>query len=239
MARRKESNDSSNKRNNKQSDSFALFTDDDVVRVVSDNNDTTHKAKEKVQKRTATKQSGSQAVDEKPNCVKPTTKEALFHANRGFRAIKKHQNNACAASDTDDKQGQISERVVREVGDSKKKLQGSGRRSKGSDGKTDGSKRKVQKSEGGTSVSKRKDSSGETLEKRMSSFKLKEFDVTDRIQNHNIVLGPRETDRWDVVEIVIGDYRYKVSPWSIRDGQYIQGLDSRFLVSKYRIRKAK
>lgn len=47
-----------------------------------------------------------------------------------------------------------------------------------------------------------------------------------------IVGKPRDTEDPFTVEIVIDGLRYKVSRNSVRDGTYIQGLDSRFVVSK-------
>lgn len=43
---------------------------------------------------------------------------------------------------------------------------------------------------------------------------------------------PRDTEDPFTVEIVIDGLRYKVSRNSVRDGTYIQGLDSRFIVSR-------
>jgi hypothetical protein len=41
---------------------------------------------------------------------------------------------------------------------------------------------------------------------------------------------PVETEDFSLVQIDIDGKTYEVSSWSIRDGDYIQGLDSNFLV---------
>jgi hypothetical protein len=49
-----------------------------------------------------------------------------------------------------------------------------------------------------------------------------------------IQLGPVESTNPLLVEIVIDDKRYRVSSWSVKDGTYIQGLDSHYIVRNFR-----
>ena len=44
---------------------------------------------------------------------------------------------------------------------------------------------------------------------------------------------------FNLVDVVIGDKIYTVSESSIKDGNYIQGLDSNFLINYYRPYKPK
>ena len=237
MARKSASNDTNNKRIPERSNSFALFDDDDVVAVANNSDDIVRKTKKESKKRDSAKHPGSQTTDEKPDTSKSAVKETIQHSHRGFRSIKVNQVVADAKGDSVDNKGTDSTISDKGTGNSEEKLQGSGRTVKRTNDKVKRGKRKVQEAEGGDSVSKRKSSSGETLAKQMSAYKLREFDVTDKVNNYSIDLGPKETDRWDLVEVVIDGFRYRVSPWSIRDKQYIQGLDSHFLVSKYKVGK--
>lgn len=65
-------------------------------------------------------------------------------------------------------------------------------------------------------------------------FKLTEFEDSDNIIGQRpIQHGPFPTDNEMEVYIILDELRYRVSACSIRDGYYVQGLDSKFLVSKY------
>lgn len=64
---------------------------------------------------------------------------------------------------------------------------------------------------------------------------LTEFDTSNTIKGAcDIQDGPFYINHFDLVEIVIDNLRYKVSTWSIVGGKYIQGLDSNFLVTKFK-----
>lgn len=71
--------------------------------------------------------------------------------------------------------------------------------------------------------------------KRPQDFERKEFPESDRIAPYRqVVHGPYPTDEMFCVDIVLNDgYLYRVSECSVKDGKYIQGLDSRFLISRF------
>ena len=69
-------------------------------------------------------------------------------------------------------------------------------------------------------------------------FKLVEFDDSSiLLPPKTIQYGPFDTESELDVYIVIDDIRYRVSKCSIRNNVYVQGLDSRFLVTHYKLNK--
>ena len=69
-------------------------------------------------------------------------------------------------------------------------------------------------------------------------FKLVEFDDSSILLPPKIIqYGPFDTESELDVYIVIDDIRYRVSKCSIRNNVYVQGLDSRFLVTHYKLNK--
>ena len=68
-----------------------------------------------------------------------------------------------------------------------------------------------------------------------------EWEITDRILGATHIIGTPVPipNTFNLVDIVIGDKIYTVSESSIRDGNYIQGLDSNFLINYYRPYKPK
>lgn len=75
----------------------------------------------------------------------------------------------------------------------------------------------------------RKDQQGSRRE-----FERREFEESCTVMVHKpVVHGPYQTDNPYVVDVVLDDgYMYRVSSCSIREGKYIQGLDSMFIVRR-------
>lgn len=71
--------------------------------------------------------------------------------------------------------------------------------------------------------------------KRPQDFERKEFQDSSGVASQRPVIhGPYPTDELFCVDIVLDDgYLYRVSEGSVKDGKYIQGLDSRFLISRF------
>ena len=88
--------------------------------------------------------------------------------------------------------------------------------------------------------SKREGRTGVTLKTIVDykDFKLVEFDDSSvLLPPKAIQYGPFDTESEFDVYIVIDDIRYRVSKCSIRNDVYVQGLDSRFLVNHYKVKK--
>lgn len=69
----------------------------------------------------------------------------------------------------------------------------------------------------------------------ITKYKLTEFPPAEKVMGSTrIQLGPVESTNPLLVEIVIDDKRYMVSSWSVKDGTYIQGLDSHYIVRNFR-----
>lgn len=69
----------------------------------------------------------------------------------------------------------------------------------------------------------------------ITKYKLTEFPPAEKVMGSTrIQLGPVESTNNLLVEIVIDDKRYRVSSWSVKDGTYIQGLDSHYIVRNFR-----
>jgi hypothetical protein len=216
-----------------QSNSFALFGDDDLVRVDTKPIDPELQDVEKNTKGKPAEQDRSQAADEEPDKPQRGDKEAGRHPTRGFRSVKEHQSDHTTEGASSIDKGENNTDYGGKVGRSGKKEQGVSGHHKGSVGKERGTKRKVQKDEGGSTVQQGEASSGETI--NFSKYTLRDFEETDRAQIYSITGNPKKTKDPFIVEVIIEGFRYKVSPWSIKDGQYFQGLDSNFLVRKLRI----
>lgn len=222
----------SNARNSEKSNSFALFGDDDIVRVDSSSDNICQKVVKKDKEGKLSEQDRSQAVDEKSDKPQRSDKETGRHPTRGFRTVKEYKVNDTAESSSSHHKGKTDTEYDGKTGKSGKKEQGVSGHDKGSVGKKQGNKRKVQKTEGGSSVQQGEASSGEVID--YSKFKLKDFNETDRTQIYSIFGKPKRTKDPFIVEVIIEGFRYRVSPWSIKGNQYFQGLDSHFLVRKFK-----
>jgi len=219
-----------------KSNSFALFGDGITVSNNSNNVDLFSKAVKKNKETDSIKQIGSQHTDEKSESPELSNKEIRHQAKRGFRSLKINQDNISSESDSTDVKGQNDSKTD---GGSKPSGSKSGKvkaNDSGSVIKTRRNKRKVQKDEGGTGVHENDNSNSKVVD--YNKYPVCEFEITDRIQNYSIQAKPRVINDF-LVEVIINGYRYKVSPWSIKDGQYVQGLDSNFLVSKYKVGRNK
>ena len=222
-----------NARISEQSNSFALFGDDDLVRVGSGSVDNELQAVEKDKEGKSAEQDRSQAANEKPDKPQRSDKEVGRHPARGFRSVKEHKIDHTSESPASADKGEDDTDIGGKAGKPGKKEQGVSGHRKGSVSKERGNKRKVQKTEGGSSVQQGEDSFGEVID--YSKYKLRDFEETDRTQIYSITGKPKKTKDPFIVEVIIEGFRYKVSPWSIKDNQYFQGLDSHFLVRKLKI----
>lgn len=219
-----------------KSNSFALFGDGITVSNNSNNVDLFSKAVKKNKETYSIKQIGSQHTDEKSESPELSNKEIRHQAKRGFRSLKINKDNISSESDSTDVKGQNDSKTY---GGSKPSGRKSGKvkaNDSGSVIKTRRNKRKVQKDEGGTGVHENDNSNSKVVD--YNKYPVGEFEITDRIQSYSIQAKPRVINDF-LVEVIINGYRYKVSHWSIKDGQYVQGLDSNFLVSKYKVGRNK
>lgn len=222
--------------NRTKSNSFALFGDNIVTTTSNNTIDLFSKAVKKSKETDCIKQIGSQHVDEKPESPELSIKEVRHKAKRGFRSLKINKDNIGSEGDSIDVKGQSGSKINggdKPSGTESRKFKTEDNRSVYKVGRN---QQRVQENEGGTGIRKNNNSNSETLD--FSKYPIGEFDVTDKIQNYSIQGQPRIIDDF-TYEIIIDGKRYKVSQWSIKGGQYIQGLDSIFIVSKYNVRKHK
>lgn len=219
-----------------ESNSFALFSDDPVVPVVCRDNDSTNRKGKKVQEIQEDERTGTQATDEKPEHVESANKEAHRAAKRGFRAIQNAQGDSRPENTPvrEERHGDKEpDKGDRKGGESEKRGDGP---VKGQVKRTRRSKQKVQETEGGSGTGKEHNQDRETSID-YETYPLMEFDPSSKVITRGITGRPRQTEDPFVVEVIIDGLRYKVSKTSIRDGKYIQGLDSRFIVSKLSTKK--
>ena len=236
MARRKTNDGNIITDNRTKSNSFALFGDNIVTTTSSNTIDLFSKSVKKSKETDCIKQIGSQHVDEKPESLELSIKEIGHQAKRGFRSLKINKDNIGSESDSIDVKGQGGSKINggdKSSGTESRKLKTKDNRSVSKVGRN---QRKVQKDEGGTGVQENDNSISKVVD--YNKYPVGEFEITDMIQNYSIQAKPRVINDF-LVEVIINGYRYKVSPWSIKDGQYVQGLDSNFLVSKYKIGRNK
>jgi hypothetical protein len=219
-----------------KSNSFALFGDDSLVSMGNNSVNNTDKKVQETKTSGKTEQIGSQSVDEKPKSVESGVVQGRYQAKRGFRALKNNKDDIVTESGSSDVKGQSNKETDGAGNGSGTKQQRINKADNRSDNKTRRNKRKVQKSEGGSGVHEGIDSSCETITD-YTKYKLREFEVTNKVQNYSITGKPRKTKDDFLVEVIIDGFRYRVSPWSIKGNQYIQGLDSNFLVKKYKVGK--
>lgn len=236
MARRKTNDGNITTDNRTKSNSFALFGDNIVTTTSSNTIDLFSKSVKKSKETDCIKQIGSQHVDEKPESPELSIKEIGHQAKRGFRSLKINKDNIGSESDSIDVKGQGGSKINggdKSSGTESRKLKTKDNRSVSKVGRN---QRKVQKDEGGTGVQENDNSISKVVD--YNKYPVGEFEITNMIQNYSIQAKPRVINDF-LVEVIINGYRYKVSPWSIKDGQYVQGLDSNFLVSKYKVGKNK
>ena len=216
------------------SDSFALFSDDIVVPVVSGDDNSSHRDVTKEQEVQETERSGSCAVDEKSEHIEPSHKETHHSPKRGFRAVTNAEVN-CRPEDSAVCAGRHGNKESssgnRENGNTEKGcLESAG----GQDKRTGRPKSKVQKAKRRAGVREDDKAAGENIEQDVDydKYPLAEFERSSKVVSRKISGKPRNTDDPFVVEIVIDGLRYRVSKCSIKGDTYIQGLDSRFIISK-------
>ena len=226
------------KTNDRKSNSFALFGDNIVTTTSNNNIDLFSKAVKKSKETDCIKPIGSQHVDEKPESPELSIKEIGHQAKRGFRSLKVNKDNIDAESNTSNTERQDRTKTDRGNKPSGSKPGNVSSNDNKSVTKTGRGERKVQKDEGRTGVHENDNSNSKVENVDFRKYPIGEFDVTDKIQNYSIQGQPRIIDDF-TCEVIIDGKRYKVSPWSIKGGQYIQGLDSIFLVSKYHVGKHK
>ena len=224
--------------NRKKSNSFALFGDNIVTTTSNNTIDLFSKSVKKSKETGCIKQIGSQYTDEKSESFEFSVKKVGHQAKRGFRSLKINKDHIGSESDSIDTKGQGYSKIKggdKSSGTESRKLKTKDNRSVSKVGRN---KRKIQKVEGGTGVHENDNSNSKVENVDFRKYPIGEFDVTDKIQNYSIQGQPRIIDDF-TCEVIIDGKRYKVSPWSIKGGQYIQGLDSIFLVSKYHVGKHK
>lgn len=222
--------------NIKESNSFALFGDDSLVSMGNDHINNTDKKVQEVKTSGKAEQIGSQSANEKPESVERGASQSGYKAKRGFRSLKINKDDIVTEGCSSYVEGQSDQKVDGGNNGSGCKQQRRNKTDNGSDNKAGRNKQKVQKCKGGIGVHEGVDSSCETVID-YKSYKLREFDVTNKIKNYIITGKPRKTKDDFIVEVIIDGFRYKVSSWSIKGNQYIQGLDSNFLVRKYKVNK--
>lgn len=219
---------------NSGSNSFALFGDN-ITSIGNNNNvDLFSKNIKETKKADSTKQIGSSYTDEKPKSPELCTQEIRHKAKRGFRSLKVNQNNINSESASVNDKGQ---NCSKDDGGNKQTGTKSGKLKKDDNGsvtKTIRNKRKVQKNEGGDGVCENDNPDSKVVD--YNEYPVGEFEVTDKIRHYSLQAAPRKIDDF-LSEILIDGKRYTVSSGSIKNGQYIQGLDGHFLVSKYRVGK--
>jgi hypothetical protein len=203
-----------------QSNSFALFSDDDTVSMVSRPDNTSCEVVKEDKERTEDKQDRSQAADEKSDKPQHSDKEVGRHSTRGFRSIKNNKVDHVPESPTSTDKGETDTEHDGKNRITGKKEQGVPGHGKGSISQKRGNKRKVQKVEGGDPVQQGEPSIGEVVD--YSKYKIREFESTDRPQVYSITGKPKKTKDQSIVEVIIEGCRYKVSPWSIKGSQYYQ-----------------
>ena len=224
--------------NRKESNSFALFGNNITSSTNNNNIDLFSKAVKKTKESCVVEQIGSQHVNEKSKSSEHSVKEVGYQAKRGFRSLKIYKDHIGSESDSIDTKGQGYSKIKggdKSSGTESRKLKTKDNRSVSKVGRN---KQKIQKIEGGAGVHENDNSNSKVENVDFRKYPIGEFDVTDKIQNYSIQGQPRIIDDF-TCEVIIDGKRYKVSPWSIKGGQYIQGLDSIFLVSKYNVGKHK
>lgn len=216
---------------NTESDSFALFSDELFVPVAvgSDNSDIGQEKEDKEIQ--AEERFGAQAADEEPEHAEHTCEKAHHTPKRGFRAIKNVEGDG-RAKDSPVREGRHGDEEAAEGDrDAGKPEEGSDRSTRGKVKGNRHAKQKVQEGEGGAGTGKDYSQDRE-VDVEYDKYPLSEFEPSSKVITKKITGKPRETEDKFTVEIVIDSLRYKVSRNSVRDGTYIQGLDSRFIVSK-------
>ena len=230
----------SNGRNNTssrtKSNSFALFDDNIAATKCSNNIDLSSKNNKKDKEADINKQTGSQHVDEKPESPELGNKEIRHQAKRGFRSLKIDKDNSGSESHSVDVEGQSCAKTNRRHKQTGIELQNITENDNRSISGTKRNKRQIQKNERRTGI--HENNNTDTKNINYNSYPVGQFEITDKLQSYNILTTPKEIDSF-VSEVIIEGKRYKVSSWSIRGDQYIQGLDSLFLVYKYKYKKKK
>ena len=222
--------------NRKKSNSFALFDDNSVTTTSNNTIDLFSKSVKKSKETGCIKQIGSQYTDEKSESSEFSVKKVGHQAKRGFRSLKINKDHIGSESDSIDTKGQGYSKIKggdKSSGTESRKLKTKDNRSVSKVGRN---KRKIQKVEGGAGVHENDNSNPEVID--YNKYPVGEFEITDGIQNYSIQGQPRVIDDFNY-DVIIDGKRYKVSSWSIKGEQYIQGLDSNFLVSKYNVGKHK
>lgn len=214
-----------------ESDSFALFSDEPFVSVVAGSDDNGIGQEKEDKEIQAEERSGAQAADEEPEHAEHPCEKAHHTPKRGFRAIKNVEGDSRAKDSPVRERRHGDEEAVegnREIG---KPEEGSDRSTRGKVKGTRRAKQKVQEGEGGAGSGK-DDRKDREVDVEYDKYPISEFEPSSKVITKKITGKPRETEDKFTVEIVIDGLRYKVSRNSVRDGNYIQGLDSMFIVSK-------
>lgn len=229
---RKHRNDvGENNRNISQSDSFALFGDSSESANNNNNVDLFDSDTKKAQKPCSTKQSRPRHSDEKPELSEHNIAKDRPKVKRGFRALKVNKVDTGTTRTPSDNKGQDNTKrngKDKDSGSKSGKLNATDSRLVN---QTRQRKQKVQASQGGSGVHEDDDAVGKTV--AFDSCPVGVFDFSSTIQRYTLQARPRKIDEFDS-EIIIDGKRYKVASCSIINGEYIQGLDSNFLVHKYR-----
>jgi len=212
-----------------QGDHYSLFSDTPRSSSSSVDN-TVHSVKETEKETSEGKSSGTYHADEKPVGDRKRNKQATG-IDKGDEGSSAPSRNI---SSTDIENGTGS----RNQGESKKGDTIPERKDKNIRVRTKGN---VKKDVGVESESGRSGKGVVDDQKRIEEFQKAEWEDTGSlISSRTIQFGPIDSsDGFEVCEIVIDDKRYTVSKGSVRDHQYIQGLDSKFLLEHYRPYKIK
>ena len=236
MSKRRISTSKINDAVSTESNSFALFGDDSLYSCIRDTNRKTCDAVKKNKDDRISESAGSQSAYEEPKQSEHNVQKCGHKAKRGFRSLEINKIHTHTESCSDHVERQCCTKNDGENGIIGKEQLNATAKGKGTEHKSGRVKREVQKGKGGGGVYERCNSSTETIIDT-SKLKYKDFDDSNKIQNGFISGSPRQIKDTNLVEAIIDGYKRKVSSWSIRDGQYIQGLDSNFLVKHYKVGK--
>ena len=193
---------------------YSLFGDSADIGVDSRNNNSKQKKVEKDKASVPEKPVRSQDSVKEPNVSKQRVKDTGNPDKQGKSADKKNRTADNPKTVRSSRQGQRNK--ISESGDSKPQRpdidkQGTDRKSAADDGGT----------KGGT---------GKGTKRQKVNYFPKSNTLLSTVR---IDSAPVATDEFDMVEISVKGEHYHVSPWAVVKGEYIQGLDSKFLVHSF------
>ena len=219
--------------NDNNSNSIDLFVACGNSMVNSHNSDTDSKGEEGEKGKKKERNRAQDVQKESRNNISDSEKSGELTKVKRARHKEDVQPGVLEGGSTDGKGKSVKGSAEETDGIGRKARQGK----KADSGTGNKTRKGKQKAEG---VSGREGREGLVkTEVNWKKFKLVEFEESNTVMSQKpIQYGPFDTGNELEVYIILDGLRYKVSKWSIRDGYYIQGLDSRFLISKLHTKKA-